>query len=163
MGVRNTALIRLASVASLSLLAAVPVYCIARNNPPEIRAPWAATNSIIASYTSAFGSTPSFFYTLALGLVIGVCASNRSSAKFHCLIWTGLALCLEVSQHLVIAEPVSTWIRNNLSGSMWTLIGPYWSRGVYDPLDLLATFTGGVIAWFLLTRFPLEKDDVRYL
>jgi hypothetical protein len=145
------------------LLAAVAVYCFARNNPPEIFAPWAATNSIIASYTSVFGSAPSFFYTLAVGLVIGVCASSRSSAKFHCLIWTGLALCLELSQHQIIAESVSTWIRNNLSGSIWTLIGPYWSRGVYDPLDLLATFTGGVIASYLLTHSPLEKDDVHYI
>ena len=151
----------LVSVASLSLLAAVAVYCVARSNPPEILAPWAATNSIIASYTGVFGSTPSFFYTLALGLAIGVCASTRSGAKVHCLMWTGLALCLELSQHQIVTEPVSTWIRNNLSAPIRTLIGPYWSRGVFDPMDLLATAVRGCIAFYLLTHLSSEKNDAR--
>ena len=156
--IRNVALTWIVSVPNLSLLAAVEAYYLAQNNTPEIFAPRPATNSIIAQYTSVFGNTLSFSYTLVLGLIIGVCASTRSSAKFYCLFWTGLALCLELSQHQINTESVSAWGGNNLPGSIWTLIGPYWSRGVFDPMDLLTTVMGGSIAFYLLTHLSSEKD-----
>jgi hypothetical protein len=157
----NKPLVWRLGIASLSLLAAVAVYSLARIYPPEILVPILSTNAELAAQTVVFGSAPSFFYTLTLGLLIGGCASNSSSAKFHCLIWVGLALILEFSQHPIIAEAVSGWLRTNFSDSIWTLIGPYWSRGVFDPLDLLATLVGGGIAFYLLTNLSLEKSNVR--
>jgi hypothetical protein len=159
--VGNTSFICKLGVATVSLLVAIAVYSFARINPPEILAPVRALNVDLASHQDLFENAPSAFYTLALGLFIGVCASNRSSARFHCLIWIGLALFLELSQHPIIAESVSDWISTNFPDSIWSLIGPYWSRGVFDPLDLLATLVGGGIALYLLTRLPLEKVNVR--
>ena len=155
--IRSTALIWIVSAANSSLLAAVASYRFVRNNPPEIFAPRTATNSIIAPYTNVFVSTLSSSCTLALGLIIGVCASIRSSANLHCLMWTGLALCLDLSRHRINTEPVSTWIGNNLPGSIWTLSGSYWSRGVFHPMDLLTTVMGGSIAFHLLTHLSSEK------
>jgi hypothetical protein len=159
--VGNTSFICKLGVATVSLLVAIAVYSFARINPPEILAPFRALNFDLASHQDLFENAPSAFYTLALGLFIGVCASNRSSARFHCLIWIGLALFLELSQHPIIAESVSDWISTDFPDSIWSLIGPYWSRGVFDPLDLLATLVGGGIALYLLTRLPLEKGNVR--
>jgi hypothetical protein len=161
--IRNTSRIWRLGIASLTLLAAVAVYCFARIYPPELLTPIQVVNTELAAQTAAFGSAPSFFYTLALGLFIGVCVSNRSSARFHCLIWIGLALFLELSQHPVIAEFVSGYIKTSFPNSIWTLIGPYWSRGVFDPMDLLATVMGGSIAFYLLTHLSSEKADVRYI
>lgn len=158
---RNAPVIWKLGIASFSLLAAVAVYCFARFYPPEVLESFQVAGTGLATYTGIFGSAPSFFYTLAVVLLIGVCASNHSIARFHCFIWIGLALCLELSQHPIIAESVSDWISTNFPDSIWSLIGPYWSRGVFDPLDLLATLVGGGIALYLLTRLPLEKVNVR--
>ena len=149
----------LSVIAGISMLTAVAVYGFARTYPPEILVPIAATIDYPSSLTGLFGSAPSFFYTMALGLVIGICASTLSSAIFHCSIWTGLALILELSQHPMIAHSVSSWIRSNSFDSVSRLFEPFWSVGVFDPLDLLATLVGGVIAMYLIICLLPEKDD----
>jgi hypothetical protein len=79
----------------------------------------------------------------------------------HCLIWIGLALLLEITQHPVIAESIVSWLENTLDVSTWELIGPYWARGAFDPLDIIATVAGGIIALAILTRFPAETENAR--
>ena len=148
-------------IACLSLAAAIAVYLFVRIHPPELLGPLQALNPDLAAYTGVFGSAPSFFYTLALGLVIGVCASSRLSARIHCLAWIGLAMLLEISQARIFAESIAVWLSGVLADSLWAIAEPYWTRGVFDPLDLLATVTGGVIALALLAYLPMEKKDVR--
>jgi hypothetical protein len=144
-------------IAGLSLLAAFAVYLFARIHPPQILAPSIAISNQFESYSGIFGSAPSFFYTLSLGLLIGICTSNRASARFHCLIWIGLALVLELSQHQVFAGPISSWTSTYLFDSIEKLIGPYWSHGIFDPTDLLATLLGGGIALSLFSHLPSSK------
>ena len=79
----------------------------------------------------------------------------------HCLIWLGLVLLLEITQHPVIAEPLSSWLSEMLSVSAWELVGPYWTSGVFDPLDLIATVAGGIIALAILTHLPRENKNAR--
>ena len=156
---RNTLLFAGYGIVVLSLLAGIAVYLFARVYPPEILASFQLTDPDLVRRIGIFGSAPSFFYTLALGLLIGVCAPTLTSARVHCLAWTGLALCLELSQHPGIAGPVYTWLSDISPESIREFIGPYWSRGVFDPLDLLATLLGGAIALILLGRFPKEHTD----
>ena len=156
--VRNSNLIRL-GIASLSLLVAFAVYSFTRIYPPEFLEPFQAVNTNLATHSALFGSAPSFFYTLALGLAIGACASSPLRARFHCLIWIGLALFLELTQHSILAEPFSIWLRTNLAEPVWSMFVPYWTRGVFDPLDLLTTLVGGIIALALLTPPPKENSD----
>ena len=156
---KNTALIWLISIAGFSLLAAVAVYLFARIYPPEVLAPFQADNTDLATHSAIFGSAPSFFYTLALGLVIGVCASNHSSARFHCLIWIGLCLALELTQYPSLSVTFTTWPSGFLPEAGWRLIEPYWTRGVFDPADLVATLIGGLIAVLLVIRLPMEKSN----
>jgi hypothetical protein len=66
------------------------VYCVARIYPPEILTPIQAVNTELAAQTAAFGSAPSFFYTLALGLFISACASTLTNARVH--PWYGYAM-----------------------------------------------------------------------
>ena len=147
----------------ISLSAVIAIYLLVRIYPPEVLVPFQALNADLVSHQKLFGSAPSFFYTLALGLIIGICASSRSSARFHCFSWIVLCLLLEISQYPVIAEPVSGWITPNFPDSISVLINPYWTRGVFDPLDLLATLMGGGIAFSLITRLPLGKINDRAL
>ena len=146
-------------IACFSLLAAVAVYLIARIYPPEILKPFQAINTDLASQVSIFGSAPSFFYTLALGLVIGVCASSRSSARFHCLMWIGLCLALELTQYPGLSVTFTIWLSDVLPAAGWNLIGPYWTRGVFDPIDLITTLIGGLIALILITHLPMEDKE----
>jgi hypothetical protein len=141
------------------LFAAVLVYSFTRIYPPELLVSIQATHPGLAAQTEIFGNAPSFFYTLALGLFIGACASTVTSARVHCLAWVGLALCLELSQYPSIAKPISTCLFNISSESIWGFVGPYWSRGAFDPLDLLATLIGGSIALILLGHLPKENTD----
>lgn len=155
--IRHALPIRRLGIASLSLLIAVAVYWFARFYPPELFASFQATNSILAAQTGLFGNAPSFFYSLAIALLIGACATTLTDARWHCLLWIALALLLELSQHPAIAEPLSGWLAAVLPGTSWEIVQPYWSRGVFDYLDLLATLAGGLIALVLLTQFSSEK------
>jgi hypothetical protein len=146
-------------VAIVSLLAAIAVYVFARTNPPEILAPIQALNADLALHQHLFESAPSAFYTLALGLFIGVCTSSRSSARLHCLIWVGLALTLELSQHSIIAERLADWTSAIVPSFVSTLIAPYWSRGIFDRGDVLATLLGGGIALYLLSHLPTDTSE----
>jgi amino acid permease len=150
------------STAIFALLMAVAVYLFARLNPPALLEPFQITNSLLGAQSDFFGSAPSLFYTLSIGLLIGVFASTSANGRLHCLVWIGLALCLEISQASIIAEPLTSWLSTTLPHSAWELFGPYWANGVFDPFDLLATIVGGMIALTVLTYLPREeiKDDI---
>ena len=137
-------------IAAVSLAAAVAVYCLARYYPPALLEPMRATQSTLAARPELFGSLPSLFYILAIGLLVGSCATTPAAARLHCSVWIGLALALELTQHPLIAAPLSTWLPAILGDPAWTLLGPYWFRGTFDPLDLLATAGGGAIALAVL-------------
>lgn len=143
-------------VACFSLSAAISVYFFARINPPDILIPFASTNISLASYTNIFGSAPSFLYTLACGLVIGACASSQPNASFHCVAWVVLCLLLEISQFHLISARLATWLSGIMPEPVWSLIGPYWFRGVFDPIDLLATIAGGLLTLMLVMHLPSE-------
>jgi len=143
-------------IAGTALIVAVAIYCLARIYPPELLAPFKITISILAGQPGLFGSAPSFFYTFAIGLIVGTFASSPASAKLHCLNWLGLAVLLEISQHPMIAKHLASWLADTLSISTWEMISPYWNRGVFDPLDLIATVVGGLTVLALLTYFPTE-------
>ena len=148
------------SIASAALLAAIAVYCFARFYPPEFLEPFKATNLILAAQTGFFGSAPSFFYTISIGLLVGICSSTPNSARLHCLLWIGVTLFLELSQYPIVAEPLVTLLAETLSESTWKLVGPYWTRGAFDQLDMLATVVGGALALTLLTLYSHgEKYD----
>ena len=149
-------------VASTALLAAVAVYCLVRINPPELLTPFQPTIPILVAQTGLFGSAPSFLYIFAIGLIVGSCASTPASARTHCLIWLGLALLLEISQHPVIADPLISWLADTLFVSAWEVIGPYWMRGVFDPLDMIATVAGVLVALIILTYFARRHVDEQH-
>ena len=157
---KNTSLACSIGVACLSILAAIAVYSFARFQPPALIESIVATNSMLTAQTVVFGSAPSFFYTLALGLLTGACALSLTQARLYCLLWVGLALCLEISQHSIFAEFISDWIMTGISDSTRALIGPYWARGVFDPLDLFASLMGGGIAFYLLARIGIGENSV---
>ena len=63
----------------LSMAAAIAVYCFARFNPPVLLETFQATYPALASQTHLFGSAPSFLYTLSIALLVGACATTRST------------------------------------------------------------------------------------
>jgi len=147
---------RLVIVAGFALSLAIAVYCFARGNPPQVMSALLPVRAEPAAFASLFASAPSFLYTLALAIVIGMVAAERRRAMFHCLTWTLLALLLEVSQHPQIATAFASRLAGTLPETVWLVFAPYWTRGVFDPLDLAATLAGGLVALALLARLPAE-------
>jgi hypothetical protein len=155
-------------IASVSFFAAVLVYSFARIYPPEILASIQATHPGLAAQTGLFGSAPSFFYTLALGLFVGLCASTQRGGRLHCLLWLSLVLLLESTQHPVIASLLVTWLPNTLPASAWELVGPYWLQfrrlilGLQHKRDYLVArhpFSTRLL-WDCLLRFVLRRKGV---
>lgn len=144
-------------IAAFSLSLAISTYCFARINPPEILSPFISTSYALASYTGIFGSAPSFFYTLAVGLFIGLFTASRANARLHCSVWTGFCLLLEFTQLQTLSGAISNRLSDVIPELAWRYIGPYWQRGVFDHFDLLATLTGGVIALIMITYLPTEE------
>ena len=144
-------------VAGLALATAVGVYLLVRLDPPGLLAPFQVTSSLLGTHTGLFGSAPALFYTLSIGILIGVVTLTRASAQIHCFAWVAIALCLEITQAAFIASPIVAWLSETLPAPGWELIGPYWTRGVFDPYDLIATGVGGAIAMTILTRLPREQ------
>lgn len=159
MVVNKTSLIWRLAIATIALLLALAVYSFVRSQPPELLQPLQVGSTLSAEHWTLFGSAPSLLYVLSIGLIIGCCASTPESARRHVLIWMGIALFLEISQAAFIATPTSDWLSATLPESIWGLFGPYWQRGVFDPLDLLATLAGGAIALAVLTWLPREKGS----
>ena len=155
----NKSSIFIFALAGLSLLAALLVYSLARVHPPAILASIQATQSGLAAQTGLFGSAPSFFYTLALGLVVGLCAATRSSRRLHCLSWLGLVLVLESTQYPLIATVVVDRLPGLIPAWAWDVVGPYWLRGVFDVQDLLASLAGGLLALAALTLLSRKPAD----
>ena len=146
-------------IAAVSLSAAVAVYCLARYYPPALLRPLQATQSSLAARPELFGSLPSLFYMLAMGLLVGSCAATPGGIRLHCALWIGIGLALELTQHPLLAVPVSSWLPTILGESVWTLIGPYWLRGSFDPADMLATVVGGAIALAILEYTQGNKHE----
>jgi hypothetical protein len=146
-------------IAAVSLSAAVAVYCLARYYPPALLEPLQATQSILAARPDLFGSLPSLFYILAVGLLMGSCATTPAGTRLHCSLWIGMGIALEFTQHPLIAVPLSSWLPAILGDSVWTLTGPYWLGGTFDPADLLATVVGGAIALAILAYTQGNKHE----
>jgi hypothetical protein len=146
-------------IAAVSLSAAVAVYSLARYYPPALLEPLQATQSILAARPDLFGSLPSLFYILAMGLLVGSCATTPAGSRLHCSLWIGVAIALEFTQHPLIAVPLSSWLPAILGDSIWTLTGPYWLSGTFDPADLLATVVGGAIALAILAYTQGNKHE----
>jgi hypothetical protein len=145
--------------AAVSLLAAIAVYTLVRLNPPDLLEPLQIDSALRGTQHWIFGSAPSLFYTLSIGVLIGACTSTPSTARLHCLIWIMLASCLELSQAALIAAPFADWLTEIVPVSTWNLVVPYFTRGVFDWLDLLATLAGGAIALMVLHYLPMETSD----
>lgn len=141
------------------MLAAVGVYVFARISPPELLQPLQSSRPVLAGVSAWFGSAPSFFYTLSVGLLLGAIAASNTGARLHCLVWTGIALGLELTQLTVVADFLTNLLAGPLEGSAWDLVGPYWTRGVFDPLDMMATLAGGLIALAMLGFYERSITD----
>jgi hypothetical protein len=139
-------------IAALSFAAALAVYFLARLYPPALLEPFQATQSTLAAQAGLFGSMPSLFFTLGMGLLIGTCTTTQTDARLYCLLWVVLSLILELTQHPIVAVPLSGWLSATLPASAWEIIGPYWIRGFFDLNDLLATLVGGFVALLLLNK-----------
>jgi hypothetical protein len=145
-----------------SFFASLGMYCFTRVHPPEVLMPVQATYNALAGHTGLFGSAPSVFYTLAIGLLIGACASTPARAKLHCLAWMGLTLILEGSRHSIFANPIFRYLSENVTGPGWNLVEPDWTTGTFDHLNIIASVVGGLLALTLLTHLsPEHKHESR--
>ena len=156
----NRTLLWRLGIAGISFAAALAVYFLVRLYPPALLEPFQATHSALAAQAGLFGSMPSLFFTLGMGLLIGSCTTTLTDARWYCLLWVALSLILELTQHPMVAMPLSSWLSATLSASVWEIVGPYWIRGFFDLNDMLATLVGGYVALVLLTKTGAGESGV---
>lgn len=144
------------ALAVSALVAALSVYALARTNLPVLLEPLKVAGDSVFEQSALAGSAPSFFFTLSICLFLGACASTLAQGYWHGLAWIVLASMLEISQARVIAVPLVDGLTPLLPDAWLKFAGPYWIHGVFDPLDLVATLIGGVIALFIL-KWPTGK------
>lgn len=147
------------SIAASSLALALAVYVFAREYPPAIMASLQAPVPWLLEHGRVFDSAPSLFYTLALGLLLGVISKERGRGQIHCLVWTVIALLLELSQAPGIAGAF-TAATDRLPLLVANLFTPYWANGTFDPVDMLAVLLGGAMALGVLRLLPMVSEDV---
>ena len=157
---RNTLNISGIGIACISISLAIAVYMFLRADLPVLLEPFQPSHKSSLANAALFGSAPSLLYTLSIGVLLGTIAPNPAAARFHCLGWTAIALLLEVTQHAVFARPVIGVLTNYFPDPIIRIVGPYWSRGVFDPLDLLATLIGGILALVIVSRLASGGNHV---
>ena len=146
-------------IAGLSLLFALAVYGLVRTHPPVVFQSLSLNLSHPAIFSAILGSAPSLFYTLAVGLLIGVFAGSARTAKWHCLAWMSLALVFELLQLPFVSVKLAQWLHILLPERAWHYLGAYWTHGTFDPLDMLAVLAGGLIALYLLLHLQDGERD----
>jgi len=138
-------------IAGLSLLSAISVYLFLRLDSPALLQPFRSGLQWSMPGDGLSSCLPSFFYTLSIGILLGIVAKNLSGARLHCLIWIGIALVLELTQHAPIAAWIAGFVADYAPWPLQQVATPYWHRGVFDPLDLVATIAGGMLAMTLVS------------
>ena len=73
-------------IAASSLVLALAVYVFAREYPPALVAPMQATKPLLLEHGRLFGNAPSLFYTLAIGLLLGVTSADHGRGQMHGLM-----------------------------------------------------------------------------
>ena len=112
------------------------------------------------------GSFPSFAHTFCFSLVFCVLlASWRIAPGSVCIGWCLAEATLEVAQIEAVASRILSilpaWIAD------WPILGnipTYFSRGHFDPLDLISIFLGGTAAWLtveLTNRYGVAPRCLR--
>ena len=145
-------------VALASLAAAVAVYDLARAFPPKFLDALQVFDSVLRLPGWLSGSAPSFFFSLALALMIGLAAAPRSAGR-HCLAWIAIALALEIAQLPALATKVGEWLAATLPSPLWRSTAAYWAAGTFDISDLWAAAAGGALALLIIHR--LNKGSPR--
>ena len=141
---------RLFVISGICLALALAVYCLTRSHPPALIPDYLLARDALVTVDGISGSAPSFLYTLAIALALGASATSARAAGLHCLAWTGLCLLLEISQLPAIGAIILSGPGEMLTDSGLRIISPYWTRGTFDPGDLLATLLAGLLALALL-------------
>jgi len=139
--------------AGLAMALALAVYCLGRGEPPLLLEPFHFSLSGAPAWQGSLGSMPSLLYTLSLALMLGALSSSRAAATRHVLLWTVLAMALEYCQHPFLARPLGGWLQRCLPDAAWQVTQPYWQRGTFDYLDLLATLSGGLLGLLMFNLF----------
>jgi hypothetical protein len=144
-------------IAILALITVIWGYLFFRLDPPVLLQSLQPAE-IFQDQAHWFGSVPSLLYTFAVGILIGSFTSSSGHGQVHCLIWTFLALALELTQHHDIAGSISVLVARLFPGPVTEILLPYWSRGSFDYLDLVATAIGGLVALAIL-RYPPRGSE----
>lgn len=100
------------------------------------------------------GVLPDFLHPFAFAMLTGsLLAPSRLRYGIACLVWATIDLAFETGQ----APTVSKWLAATIGPWKGRIPGvesilSYFGNGTYDPLDVLATIAGAVMAWLLLQK-----------
>jgi hypothetical protein len=100
------------------------------------------------------GSAPTFLHTAAFALLTAaVLGSTARRAAATCLAWMGINVLFELGQHprfaATLANALPAWFDRL---PVLDRVGPFFSGGRFDALDLAAAAAGAGLGWFCLQQ-----------
>ncbi len=106
---------------------------------------------------------PSLLHTFSFILLSAVfCSMNKKRHIFLCVFWIVVNVIFELAQKYdsFVFKIIPDWF-----SSVFILenIKPYCINGSFDPFDLLASFAGGIIAYFILKGEIKYESDIKCL
>ncbi len=144
------------------LLLGTLVYILDR--PPEQVPVLRALNlshHIPALFASVGNSLPSFAHVFAFCLFTAALLGNaKRNAAAVCLAW----FCIDAAFELGQTEQAASWLQPFIP--QWFDYLPilnqassYFIYGTFDVFDLISIALGGVMAYFVIRRMPLEENS----
>ena len=145
MNVRETSLLTLAGSA---LLLGVAVYVFGR--PPGsawfLPAAWSLAGSA-HRFGSVAGQLPEFLHVFAFSLLTAaVLPATRRAAWVSCAAWWLIDSLFELGQHPKLSPMLAATTSGLKDIPLLCNTPAYFTRGVFDPLDLLAIAVGALAA-----------------
>ena len=133
------------------MAAAVAVYDLARAYPPAILAAFQVSDRLVPLPAWLRGSAPSFFFTLSIGVLVGIAAGPDRTGR-HVFRWLAIVLGLEFAQLPFFADGAAAFLAAALPDTGWHVIATYWTAGTFDFFDIAAAVGGGWLALLIVRR-----------
>ena len=140
--------LRLAGLACAALLLGLAVYLTDREPGHALLIPSFATLRTGPLFGAAAGWLPSFVHVLALGLLSAAVWPSRGRVPYAaCALWWLVDVAFEVGQHPRLAGAVADALQRALGdGPAASGLAGYFTRGRFDPADIVAATAGALVA-----------------
>lgn len=105
------------------------------------------------------GALPSFLHVIAMALMTyAVTGMGKSHALLAASCWVIVDSLFEIAQHEALSSRLINWIPDWFDVTpLLDNLRPHLQRGTFDPIDLIAIISGGMVAWYAVKVFESKR------